>query len=468
MKCCHWWHRILGAGMLLAASTVPAIADDDKAGKENSSDALFKQLDRNGDGEIVSDELGPEQQRMFQRLLRTNDANSDNKLSRDEFLAATKEAPPPREAGGRGEGGPRREGGPSPEQAKAIFEQLDANGDGKLVIEEVPEERRPRFAILIERADADGDKSLTLVEFTEGMAMMRGEGKPGQPGTPPPPPPPGPGDAIFKALDSNSDGKLSKDEIQAAPKSLEKLDRDGDGEITRRELGGPRPYQSASRPDGAPGEGAMPFFRRMDTNNDGKLSKDEVGERLRENFDRVDTDGDGYIQPEEMQKVMAALAGGQRRPEGGGPNGQQMLKQMDKNNDGKLSKDEVGERMRENFDRLDANSDGYIDAEELGRMLRGGRRPGGQDRPEGQGRPEGQARRDGQRPDPKQLLQRLDINKDGKLSKDEAPEWMQNNFDRFDTNGDGFVDADELAKHPPRDRQGPRGDRKSGTDGDQK
>ncbi|HEY5313381.1 MAG TPA: EF-hand domain-containing protein [Pirellulales bacterium] len=403
MKCYHWLHRFVGAGLLLAASIVPAIAADDGAGKDNSSDDLFKQLDRNSDGEIVADEVGPEQQRMFQRLLRNNDQNNDGKLSRDEFLAATKETPPPRETSGngpRGEGGPRREGGPSPEQAEMMFKQLDANSDGKLVLEEVPEERRPRFAILIQRADADGDQALTLVEFTKGLAMARGDrAGGGSPGQPNPPMPMGPGETIFRALDTNSDGMLSKDEIQAAPKSLEKLDRDGDGEITRRELGGPRPYQSAGQPGGSPGDGAMALLHRMDTDKDGKLSKDEVGER-----------------------------------------------------------------MRDNFDRLDANSDGYIDASELGRMLGAmrGRRPDGQGRPEGQGRP------DGQRPDPKQMLQRLDSNQDGKLSKDEVPEWMRGNFDRIDANGDGFIDADELAQAMARNRDRQPGGRKRPADGDQK
>ena len=37
-----------------------------------------------------------------------------------------------------------------------------------------------------------------------------------------------------------------------------------------------------------------------------------------------------------------------------------------------------------------------------------------------------------------------DKNKDGKVSRDEAPEGMQNFFDRIDANGDGFIDQAEL------------------------
>jgi collagen type III alpha len=383
-------------GVLLAASSAPALAAGDDADSADRRESLFKQLDRNADGEISADELGPEQQRMFERLVGTSDKNHDGKLSREEFLAGTKDAPPPREpGGGPGRGGPG--GGANPQQLEMFFKQLDANGDGKLVIEEVPEERRPRFEILIERADADGDKSLTLIEFTKGLAMMREgqkDGAGGSQGQSRPPaaqgsgPAMGPGEAIFRGLDTNSDGKLSKEEIEAAPKSLEKLDRNGDGEITREELGGPRPYAQGGRPGGQPAGDGKAFFRRMDRDNDGKLSKDEAPERMKENFDRIDTNGDGFIDEAEFSRVMQGMA---RRPGGPGegrsdrPDPKQMLKRLDTNGDGKLSKDELPERMRENFDRIDANGDGSIEPDELERAISamnrnrqgqpGGRRP---------------------------------------------------------------------------------------------
>ena len=37
------------------------------------------------------------------------------------------------------------------------------------------------------------------------------------------------------------------------------------------------------------------LFKALDTNNDGKLSRDEVPEPLRPAFDKMDTDGDGFI-----------------------------------------------------------------------------------------------------------------------------------------------------------------------------
>ena len=37
-----------------------------------------------------------------------------------------------------------------------------------------------------------------------------------------------------------------------------------------------------------------------------------------------------------------------------------------------------------------------------------------------------------------------DRNKDGKISKDEAPSFMNSFFDRVDSDGDGFIDQKEL------------------------
>src|SRR5258708_33406629 len=42
------------------------------------------------------------------------------------------------------------------------------------------------------------------------------------------------------------------------------------------------------------------------------------------------------------------------------------------------------------------------------------------------------------------MLQRMDTNKDGKISKSEAQGPLAANFDRFDTNKDGFLDKTEL------------------------
>lgn len=45
------------------------------------------------------------------------------------------------------------------------------------------------------------------------------------------------------------------------------------------------------------------LLEKMDKNEDGKLSKDEVKGPLKNDFDKVDTDEDGFISKEELEKA---------------------------------------------------------------------------------------------------------------------------------------------------------------------
>ena len=71
---------------------------------------------------------------------------------------------------------------------------------------------------------------------------------------------------------------------------------------------------------GQPDPGDM--FKRMDANGDGKLSREELPDRARQNFDRVDSDRDGFISREEHEAFLRRMReggpGGQR-PDGGPP-----------------------------------------------------------------------------------------------------------------------------------------------------
>lgn len=45
------------------------------------------------------------------------------------------------------------------------------------------------------------------------------------------------------------------------------------------------------------------LIEKMDANEDGKLSKDEIKGRLKERFDVIDADEDGFITEEEFEKA---------------------------------------------------------------------------------------------------------------------------------------------------------------------
>lgn len=55
----------------------------------------------------------------------------------------------------------------------------------------------------------------------------------------------------------------------------------------------------------APAERAARMFENLDTNKDGRLSREEMPERLRENFARVDANNDGSISKEEHLAVVS-------------------------------------------------------------------------------------------------------------------------------------------------------------------
>jgi HlyD family secretion protein len=81
---------------------------------------------------------------------------------------------------------------------------------------------------------------------------------------------------------------------------------------------------------------------------------------------------------------------------------------------------------------------------------------GGEPRQPGQGPPAGPGGRSGRGPGGGMGdLMAADKDGDGKVSKDEAPEFLQNFFDRVDTNTDGFLDKAEI--EAMRNRRGPGG-----------
>ena len=139
------------------------------------------------------------------------------------------------------------------------------------------------------------------------------------------------------------------------------------------------------------------------------------------------------------------------------------LMEMDKDKDGKLSKEELPERLQSMMARGDKNEDGFLDKAEIMASARersggqGGEGAGGQGagRFGGGGGPEMLA----------QIMQRVDANKDGKLSEDELPPFMRDRLEQLDTDKDGSVDKAELEAGMAQMRGGFGGGRREGNGG---
>ncbi len=189
---------------------------------------------------------------------------------------------------------------------------------------------------------------------------------------------------IFQALDTDEDGELSKGEIKNAAKSLRKLDKNKDGQLTAEEVrpnfpqGGPG--GEGRRPEGGgPGETQGPDPEEMvknlmafDKNGDGKLSKDEIPERMQGMLARGDSDKDGFLTADEirvMAKAQQSTGRGEGRGGPGGPGGgmrrmDPIFMALDLDHDGTLSKEEI-DAAPESLKTLDKNGDGKLTTDEL-------------------------------------------------------------------------------------------------------
>jgi hypothetical protein len=108
------------------------------------------------------------------------------------------------------------------------------------------------------------------------------------------------------ALDTNHDGVLSRDEIQAHPHLAQKfdaIDTNRDGGLSRAEL---MAWHQQHHKGGEGGHGGG--LQRLDTNHDGQLERSEVANdpRALARFDAADANHDGVVTREEVRAARAA------------------------------------------------------------------------------------------------------------------------------------------------------------------
>jgi Ca2+-binding EF-hand superfamily protein len=207
------------------------------------------------------------------------------------------------------------------QQFREEFRRADKDNNGYLDKNEANQSQRFRGLFGIMDRDGDGklfEKEITAyLEQTKGLqeAASRGcvsltvkdQGR-----------------GLFDMADANGDGRLGVREMRQMVKLIDQLDRDGDGWIGEGEIphkyrldvtqgpanGNPFAPQVVALTKATMRESAPPpsrtggpvWFRKMDRNNDGDVSRREfLG--TDEEFCRIDTDGDGLISTEEAERA---------------------------------------------------------------------------------------------------------------------------------------------------------------------
>lgn len=161
----------------------------------------------------------------------------------------------------------------------------------------------------------------------------------------------------LKDADTNGDMKISLEEAKAAfpkmnEKMFKKLDTNNDGFIGKDDRPG---HDASGNVGGGMMGGMIEKLRAADTNNDQQLSYDELRaafpEVTEEKFNLADEDGNGQLTREEFLKSMM-----------------KKLQASDTDGDGKLSMEEAKSafpRMNDQiFGKLDRNGDGFLSPED--------------------------------------------------------------------------------------------------------
>jgi Ca2+-binding EF-hand superfamily protein len=196
----------------------------------------FKEADRDNNGYLDRNEA--ERSPAFRGLFDLMDRDRDGKVFEKEMLAYLDETAKVRDLARRGCLSLRLQ-----DQGKGLFDLIDRDGDGRLSIRELR-----AAAGLLARLDSNGDGLLEPAEVPrfyrgtfEGGAPLAGGGNNGffvdvsSSAGLPPRPAPAQGPLWFRKMDRNGDGDVSRKEWLGTEEEFRRIDTDGDGLISLEE-----------------------------------------------------------------------------------------------------------------------------------------------------------------------------------------------------------------------------------------
>lgn len=161
----------------------------------------------------------------------------------------------------------------------------------------------------------------------------------------------GPG-KFMRFFDTNQDGTVTLDEFESASQArFERMDTNKDGQVTSGEF---QSYVEARR-----NEKQADRLKKMDTDNDGQVSKEEYvaykSERASNKFTRMDKNQDGVLSADELKACRKH----------GHHSGQRIFGKLDNDSDGNVSREESHAAWSAWFARIDTNGDRVVTSEEV-------------------------------------------------------------------------------------------------------
>ena len=221
----------------------------------------------------------------------------------------------------------------------------------------------------------------------------------GQRGGPPGGPPPGGpgGNPIIDALDTDGNQELSSEEIRYASKSLSALDTNGDGKVSREDMGPPGGGpggQQGRRGQGGPhrpqaddtddsdkvSKTFMKRLMRYDKDKSGTIEKDELPDRMQHVMTKADANGDDVLDEGELETMLTGKSKNKTQQNAGGP---------PRGGPGQAGGGPDPKRMVDHAMDFDTDGDGKLSRTELLAFAESMPAPGGPGGPGGQGGPGG-------------------------------------------------------------------------------
>ena len=301
-----------------------------------AGEPLFEQLDQNNDGWVAAGEIDPQHRRLFDRLLRTSDADGDGRLSSDEFQVSLQpnqaEKPLVQKQGSEI---------PGADALVLLLTRMDANGNGQIEKREVPQPLLEVFDRIEERLGGERDGILNRRELTQaGPGLIRIAQR------------------IVERLDLDVEVELAMLSKKEWNNVQNMLSRRGRADV----LADPKR--------------ARELFRQLDANSDGQVTLAEVPDQIAQRFEqllqRADRNRDQQISEAELlaaSRVMKAMQADRPAANQVNKETKRLLKEWDRDGDKRLSQEELPRRMAPRFDRFDQDGDGFLDREEMTRVV---------------------------------------------------------------------------------------------------